>query len=207
MNIILYGFKNSGKTTVAVGIAKKLGVKLIDLDRLVEKLYFLKTNKKLNIRDIYEEVEEKKFRKLEKQAISSLKKEDNLIIATGGGSVLDDENVRRLKKNGKLVYLACSKEIIKERMFSLGIPAFIDKKNPQASFESMYTNRIKKYESIADFLIDTENKSINRLENEIIGIFYGKQFFWRCFSYYDFWRISWHSSWGYCRWLPFWFVD
>jgi shikimate kinase len=170
MNIILYGYKSSGKTTIGKLLADKTYRQFVDIDRIIEDLYQQEIGKFLPMHKIYE-LDSEKFRLLEKQAVSSLKNSDNTVIATGGGTVLNLGNSRILKKLGKLIYLKAPKEIIKQRMLSGRLPAFLDKNDPEGSFEKMYLEREKIYTSIADVVIETDNKTNDEIIREIV---YGK---------------------------------
>ena len=161
MNIILYGYKSSGKTTIGKLLAEQLQWQFIDIDHIIEELYQKPAHK------LYESNSEE-FRLLEKQAVFSLKDIDNAVIATGGGSVLDAENVNILKKLGKLIYLKVPKKIIKQRMLSGRLPAFLDINDPEGSFEKMYLAREKIYTSIADIIIEINNKTNDEIIREIL---------------------------------------
>lgn len=97
MNITLCGLPMSGKSTIGMLIAEKLNRKFIDTDRLIENTYNLTKNKKYTCRQIYFLEGEKVFRRLEDHQISSLKNTKNSIIAIGGGSLLNPDNIRILK--------------------------------------------------------------------------------------------------------------
>lgn len=98
-NIVLVGMPGCGKTTVAEELSKLTGRKAVDTDSLVEE------SAGMSVPEIFSQYGEKRFRELEAQAVRSAAKEKGLIIATGGGAVLDPENVRALKGNGRIYYL------------------------------------------------------------------------------------------------------
>lgn len=168
MNIILYGYKSSGKTTIGKALAKQLQWQFIDIDRIIETLHQNAGGKKFPMHKIYE-LNSEKFRLLEKQAVASLKDIENAVIATGGGSILNSENVKVLKKLGKLVYLKTPKNILKQRMLSGRLPAFLDTKDPEGSFEKMYLEREKTYTAIADIVIALDNKTNDEIIKEILS--------------------------------------
>ena len=105
MNIILIGFKNCGKTTIGKILAHTLNYKFIDTDTLLEKYYFQRQGLLLPSYKIHHQEGEMKFRQIEKSAINTLLNVKKTIIATGGGSVLNQENVNFFKKIGKMIYL------------------------------------------------------------------------------------------------------
>ncbi len=110
MNIVLIGFRGTGKSTVGKLLANRLKRDFIDTDE-----YIVSTTEK-TIKDIFEEEGEEGFRKIETNAIAKLSKMSNKIIAAGGGVVLKKENVENLKSNGFLILLEATPEIIHKRI-------------------------------------------------------------------------------------------
>lgn len=98
-NVILIGMPSSGKSTVGGALAKMLHRPFFDSDTEIEK----KTGKTPSA--IFAEQGEDAFREIESEVIASLAAKTACVIATGGGAILREENVRRLKQNGKLVFL------------------------------------------------------------------------------------------------------
>ncbi len=98
-SIVLIGMPSSGKTTVGRILAEKCGKQLADTDEyIVRKIG-------MPISDFFAKHGEAEFRKIEKETVAELSATGGRIIATGGGAVLDAENVRALKQNGVLVFL------------------------------------------------------------------------------------------------------
>ena len=98
-NIVLIGMPSSGKTTVGRILSEKCGKELADTDEYIVKKIGMP------IADFFAKHGEAEFRKLEKETVAGLASTGGKIIATGGGAVLDAENVRALKQNGVLVFL------------------------------------------------------------------------------------------------------
>ncbi len=98
-NIVLTGMAGSGKSTVGRMLAEQLGRPFIDTDTEIIRLV------KKPIPDIFAQRGEQGFRQLENQVIARVAKETGAVIATGGGAVLESENVRRLRQNGRLYFL------------------------------------------------------------------------------------------------------
>ncbi len=98
-NIVLIGMPSSGKTTVGKILAEKCGKELADTDEYIVKKIGMP------IADFFAKFGEAEFRKIEKETAASLSATGGKVIATGGGAVLDPENVRALKHNGVLVFL------------------------------------------------------------------------------------------------------
>ncbi|MBR2042358.1 MAG: shikimate dehydrogenase [Oscillospiraceae bacterium] len=98
-NIVLIGMPGSGKTTVGKMLSESLSMEFIDSDAVITE----KTGREIS--DIFANEGEKAFRKIESEVISELSGKTGCIIATGGGAVLDAENVKNLSKNGKIYFI------------------------------------------------------------------------------------------------------
>jgi shikimate kinase len=110
MNIVLVGYRCSGKTTVGKILASELERDFLDTDIMIEQKEGCSIET-ITSRDGWDH-----FRVLEKDMIKEISENDNLVIATGGGVVMDQENVKNLKSNGFVVWLKGDAEVIKERM-------------------------------------------------------------------------------------------
>jgi len=115
VNLILFGFKNVGKSHFGRRVATSIGYIFIDTDRLIEELYQSERGEKLSYREIYRQEGSSGFRNLERQAIGRIKHEKDAVIAVGGGAVLDTLNCQLLNSMGTLVYLYADKETISKR--------------------------------------------------------------------------------------------
>ncbi len=98
-NIILIGMPSCGKSSVGKELASLLGREFYDSDEEIIKLI------EMPISDYFAKHGEQAFRAVEKKVISELCKKSSCVIATGGGAVLDSENVMHMKQNGKLIFL------------------------------------------------------------------------------------------------------
>ena len=140
-NIVLIGMPASGKSTVGRALAESLGREFIDLDEEVVK----RTGK--DIPTLFAERGESGFRQAEADTVLAVSDESGKVIATGGGVVLREENVRRLKRNGRLVFL--------DRPLSMLLPT---KDRPTASngeaIRARYDERIHLYRTAADVTVD-----------------------------------------------------
>lgn len=110
MNVILIGYRGSGKTTVGRKLADRLWQKYVDLDDLV-----VKTAGK-SIREIFEQNGEPHFRDLETEALREALKLPDIVLGLGGGTVMREENRWMIKAAGqKVIYLRCSAEELLRR--------------------------------------------------------------------------------------------
>lgn len=156
MNLLLFGFKASGKTHFGKILSKKMHRPFVDTDDLIMNEYERESSKHKSIREIYKKIGSEGFRKLEKKVLLKLKSLNNTIIALGGGTVLDPENVEILQTVGAMVYLKTSPEKLKKRIFKDELPAFFDKKDPEGSFYEMVQNREPIYRSIRARVVNTD---------------------------------------------------
>lgn len=97
-SIVIIGMPGVGKTSVADAIGNMTELKVIDIDREIERDHG-------PIPEIFSEKGEPHFRALEKEAVARAAKETNVVIATGGGSVLDEDNVRALQETGTIYWI------------------------------------------------------------------------------------------------------
>ena len=110
MNIVLIGYRGSGKSAVGNRLAARLKMRFVDTDDLIEE------RQGVPIADIVKSHGWDHFRKIEKSIIEEISKGNNLIIAPGGGAVLDADNVKTLKKNGFIIWLKADRQTLLKRM-------------------------------------------------------------------------------------------
>jgi len=163
MNIVLIGFRGTGKTEIGQELSKKLSLDFVDIDSEIEK----ETNK--TIKSIFEEEGEEKFRNYEKELTKKISCRDNQIIATGGGIILNKENIENLKKYGRVILLTAHPKTIYERIKNTERPKLTDKEE----FEEivfLLKKRKKQYKEVADFIINTDNLDVNNVVFKIINL-------------------------------------
>ncbi len=165
MNIILIGFRGTGKTTVGKLLANRLKRDFVDTDVYIEK-GIGKT-----IQEIFEKEGEKGFRNIEAEAIEKISKMENMVIAAGGGVVLKSENIKNLKNNGCLILLEATPEVIYNRLIQDEKTAqqrpSLTKKNPYEEIKHLIVQRQQFYEDAADYKIDTSNITCEEIVEEI----------------------------------------
>ena len=161
-NIILIGFMGVGKTSLGKLLASKLGRAFIDLDEKIER------DSNMTIPQIFEMHGEKYFRELEKAAVREVTVRKNLVIATGGGTVKDEENLQLLKNSGVIICLTADAEEIFRRTEKRGERPVLDGGGNERleTIKKLLAEREKFY-SQADFKIDTTEWSPLQIVNEI----------------------------------------
>ena len=109
------------------------------------------------------------FRKLETEALESLKSRESFVLATGGGAPLIKDNRAILKELGTIIYLQASPQIIYERMMKeKGLPAYL-KNNPTVEGVSdVMSTRHAEYQSLADICIQTDNLTISEVTDIVV---------------------------------------
>ena len=162
MNIVLIGLKSCGKTSVGRALAAKLGKKFIDTDELIMERH---DNRRQSIREICLQHGENYFRNLEKEVIAALAALDDAVVATGGGAVLEEENIKNLKKRGRLIYLDLSFEVWKSRIQQQPLPTFIRNEN----FADHYAMRNSIYHKIADVTVKIDQQSIEDIIEVLVA--------------------------------------
>lgn len=160
-NIYFIGLMGAGKTTIGRLLAKQLGREFFDSDHEVER----KTGVKIPL--IFELEGESGFRKRETAAIEELSQMDNLVVATGGGAVLLEENRAFLKNTGKIIYLRAKVNDLYQRTRSDKSRPLLQGANPKQKLEELYTVRDPIYTALADYVVDTGAQSANEITARI----------------------------------------
>ncbi len=167
MNLILIGYRATGKTTLSVILALRLGWEWLDSDIEIE------TRKKKSIATIFSEDGEPEFRELEARVIADLCSRDQIVLAAGGGAPLREENRRAMRqKNGKVVWLTARPETILKRMSADTTtierrPNLTDKSRLEEIVQ-LLALREPIYREMADLIIDTENRMPHSIATEIL---------------------------------------
>ena len=164
MNVVLIGFMGSGKSAAGKALAKKTKMQFIDTDSLIEK------QAGMGIPEIFTKMGEKEFRELEKKAISEVSKRDNCVISTGGGAVLDKENVLNLKRNGKIFYLKISPENCFSRVRKSEKRPLLQVEDKLAEIRKLMAFREPFYISSADYLLNSDSSSKTKIVSEIASV-------------------------------------
>jgi shikimate kinase len=161
-NIFLVGLMGAGKSTVGRMLAKRLGKVFYDSDHEIEKRCGVK------IPVIFEMEGEAGFRKREASVIDELSQLKNIVLATGGGSVLLPENQKNLQERGVVIYLRANpNELWLRTRHDKGRP-LLQTPNPQKTLEELFEKRDPIYRSIANQIVETGKPSVSQLTNHLI---------------------------------------
>lgn len=152
----------TGKTVAGERLAQRLGFDFLDTDLMVEK----ETGKK--IAEIFEKEGEVFFREKEKKMVKRALEKEKVVVATGGGAVIDPENLALFKAKGFLIALSASPEMILERVKQANRP-LLKGDNPAEIIKGLLSRRSPYYRQ-ADWIIDTSGKKIDEVVEEILKI-------------------------------------
>jgi len=156
-NIILVGMMGAGKTTVGKLLAKQLGKAFIDSDEEIQR----RTG--VTIPHIFDVEGEAGFRTRESAVIMDLLKQDNLVLATGGGAILSAANRTGMKQNGVVVYLKSSVHDLWQRTRHDHNRPLLQTANPRAKLQELHELRDPLYLDAADVIIPTGKQSVQIL--------------------------------------------
>jgi shikimate kinase len=167
MNIVLTGYRGTGKTTVGQILAKKLALPFYDTDDLIQE------QAGQTIREIVSSKGWGAFRELEKETVALVALHDNCVIALGGGAVMEEENVNRLRLTSLICWLTARVETIFHRMTH---DDKSDQLRPPLTGEDrmreivvVMNERAPFYERAAHFSVTTDDREPEEIAEEIIS--------------------------------------
>ncbi len=166
MNIFLIGYRCTGKTFVGRSLAKSLGRPFLDADSELVK------EQDLNISVIVRKQGWNAFREIESDIIKRVCALDDHVVATGGGAVLNDKNVKHMKRSGKLVWLKATPETIKKRILqdknTKDFRPPLTSKGSVEEIRETLLNRNPFYDKAMDFDVNTDDIGIDEVCHAII---------------------------------------
>jgi shikimate kinase len=168
MNIVLIGYRGSGKSTVGRKLAARLKLRFVDIDDLIED------RQGTPIRDIVKCHGWGHFRKLERNTIEEISKEDDLIIAPGGGAVLDSDNVKALRKNGVIIWLKADKQTLLKRLSQDPVTntrrPTLTGKGTSEELKEVMSLREPIYERVSEIQIDTSILDVETVVEHVLTV-------------------------------------
>jgi shikimate kinase len=166
MNLILIGYRGTGKSTVGRLLASRLGWETVSTDALIiEKA-------KLPIPEIVSQFGWEHFRDLETTICQELQGKEHVIIDTGGGIILRDVNVKTLKPCGMICWLTATVETINRRIAGDSQrPSLTSGKTFIEEIEEVLRERTPKYQAATDFLVETDSGSADQIADQVLAKF------------------------------------
>ncbi len=159
--VALVGLPGSGKSTVGRHLARRLGLKFIDSDHVIEQRLGC------SIRSYFEREGEEAFRDIEQAVIDELTRTHDGVLATGGGAVLREANRQHLRDRGHVVYLRSAPEEVFRRLRHDANRPLLQVGDPLARLRDLYAARDPLYRETAQFVIETGRPSVATLANMI----------------------------------------
>jgi len=160
-SFFLVGPMGAGKSTIGRQLARALGLEFIDSDREIE----IRTG--VDIPLIFELEGESGFRRREHQVIELLTARKGIVLATGGGAVLDPENRKCLAARGKVIYLHTSVEQQLQRTAHDRSRPLLQTEDPRQTLETLLATRDPLYREVADWVIETDGCRVRDVVQEI----------------------------------------
>ena len=151
----------TGKTAAGKELSRLLNMKLIDVDTEIEK------SEKMTVIEIFKNFGETRFREIETETIRRISEQKNIIISTGGGAVLKQENMDALRKRGVIVCLMATPQTILQRTSHKSDRPLLQVEDPLKKIKELLEFR-KPFYKKADIIIDTEGKTPLQIAEEII---------------------------------------
>jgi len=159
--IFLIGLMGAGKTTVGRQLAKELGMEFVDSDKEIER----RTG--ANISLIFDIEGEQGFRVREHDVIEELTTRDNIVLATGGGAILDSENRTNMTGRGIVIYLQASVDQLYKRTSKDKKRPLLQTQDPKTKLQALMDTREPLYLEAADLVVRTDTNTLKGVLTEI----------------------------------------
>ena len=160
-NVYLIGPMGSGKTAVGRRLATLLGKQFFDSDAEIEK----RTG--VDVRYIFEKEGEARFREREREVIAALTALDDVVVATGGGVILDPTNRERLANTGTVIYLETNLDTLVRRTKAAKTRPLLMNDDPRSVLERLMVVRRPLYEETADLRVETTGRQVRAVAIDI----------------------------------------
>lgn len=166
MVITLIGYRGVGKSTIAPRLADRLGWNWIDADIEIEQ------RAGRTIVEIFQQAGEAGFRALEAGVLSDLLSRNRLVIAAGGGAILNPHTRETIRTAGPAIWLTATLDSIYSRLYGDSTTATrrpsLTGSDPRTEIETVLNARTPLYTETASLVVDTENRSLDSILDEII---------------------------------------
>ena len=161
-NIFLIGFMGAGKSTISDYLKNVLAMDVVEMDQCIVE------RQEMSISDIFETYGEEYFRELETNLLIEMQEKKNVIISCGGGVAMRERNVAEMKKNGRVVLLTAHPQTILDRVKDSDDRPLLNGHKNVEYIEQLMEARREKYEAAADIVVDTDNKTVLQICEDLI---------------------------------------
>jgi len=168
VNIVLTGFMGAGKSAVGRRLAERLGMSMVDTDDIIEK------EAGMRITEIFQRFGEERFRELEREVVKKVSRLDNHVIITGGGVVLNKENMADLRRKGVIIHLHADPEVIYNRVRGESHRPLLQVKDSMKRIRELLEYRAPFYAD-NDMEVDTTSLTVEEAVDEIVKRIEGKR--------------------------------
>lgn len=170
MNLILIGYRGTGKSTVARLLSARLGWETVSTDALIVE------RAKLPIPEIVSKFGWEHFRDLETTVCQELRGTDHVVIDTGGGVILREANLEALKPSGAMCWLTATVQTISRRIAGDSQrPSLTTGKTFTEEIEEVLQERTPKYQAASDFIVATDSVSLTQVADQVFTKFQDMQ--------------------------------
>lgn len=164
----MVGMMGSGKTTVGRLIARRVGVEFVDTDREVE------SEAGISISEIFSTRGEEAFRRMEREGIRRASLRGVGVVATGGGVVLDPDNVEVMRNTGTVVWLDAPVEVLASRLAgTTDRPLLEEAADPEAGLARLLSERRRLYSKAAHHRVEVADRTPDEVAEEVISLWVG----------------------------------
>ena len=161
MNVFLVGPMGSGKSAVGRQLARRLNLRFYDSDDEIE------ARTGVDIPYIFEREGEAGFRHREAEVIDELTSQQGVLVATGGGAILDARSRERLRERGRVVYLRTSVDQQLARTRRSADRPLLNTPDPRGTLTWLYEQRSPLYDEVADITVDTDGRKVKTVVDQI----------------------------------------
>lgn len=160
-NLALIGFMGAGKSTVGSILARRLGMRFVDLDEAVSR------EAGMSVPEIFEREGEEGFRDRESRALRDNLREEGMVLACGGGIVLRQKNVALLRERCAVIYLRAGRETVLRRVGGGEGRPLLEKGDVAERVEELMSRREEAYRRAAHLVVDTDGRTPEEVAEEI----------------------------------------
>lgn len=163
-NLVLTGFMGTGKSTIGKEAASRLNLVFVDIDKIIEN------RMQKSISNIFSEYGESYFRRLEKETIEEYSRNQGQVISTGGGVVLDEENMRNLKSSGVVILLKARPEVIFRNVSKDCNRPLLQDKDPMNRIIQLLESREKYYKN-NHYDLDVSDLTVMEAVDQVVRLY------------------------------------